>query len=98
MFPLVQPRGAVVRPKAIHVPKKQKWAHILPEKLVVISEKLQLGWDVVYVDGSKNEEGGVNFAGWGCGLGQTMSVTQSYPSLCMKNKQSPKLNSQQCCM
>ena len=38
MFPLVQPRGAVVRPKAIHVPKKQKWAHILPEKLAVISE------------------------------------------------------------
>ena len=64
MFPLVQPRGAIVRPKAIHVPKKPERAHILPKNLVVISEKLQLGWDVAYVDGSKNEEGGVQFAGY----------------------------------
>ena len=62
--------------------KKQKWAHILPKKLTTISKKIQLGWDVAYVDGSKNEEG------------QMMSETKSYPSLCMKNRQSPEPNSQ----
>ena len=49
--------------------KKQKWAHILPKKLAAISEKLQRGWDVVYVDGSKNEQWGVNFVGYGVWFG-----------------------------
>ena len=58
MFPMVQPRGAVVRCKVAHVPKKPRWAYILPEKLAAITEKVQLGWDVAYVDGSKKDEGG----------------------------------------
>ena len=79
MFPLVQPRGAVVRPKAIHVPKKQKWAHILPKKLTVITEKIHPGWDIVYVDGSKNEEGGVNFAGYGVWFGPNDEGNKELP-------------------
>ena len=50
MFPMVQPRGAVVRCKSAHVPKKQRWAHILPKKLAAITESVQLGWDVAYMD------------------------------------------------
>ena len=57
MFPMVQPRGAVVRCKAARVPKKQRWAHILPGKLAAITEKVQLGWDVAYVENAKNGPG-----------------------------------------
>ena len=30
MPPIQQPQGLVVHPKAVRVPKKDKWAHILP--------------------------------------------------------------------
>ena len=65
MFPPMQPQGAVIRSKTIQMPKKEKCAFILPEKMAVIEEKVQKGWDVAYVDGSMNEEWGVNFAGYG---------------------------------
>ena len=48
IFLMVQARGAVVRCKAAHVPQKQRW----------VTENVQLGWDVAYVDGSKKDEGG----------------------------------------
>ena len=58
-----------MRCKPAHVPKKQWWAHILPEKLAAITEKVQLEWDVEYVDGSRKDEGGVNFARYGVWFG-----------------------------
>ena len=66
MFPLVQPQGAVIRAKTVHMPQKEKWAFIVPEKMVVIEEKLQKGWDVAYVEGSMNEEGGAELCGLWC--------------------------------
>ena len=37
---------------------KKKWAFILPEKMASIEEMVQKRWDVAFVDGSMNEEGG----------------------------------------
>ena len=69
MVPPVQPQGAVIRFKTVQMPKKDKWAFILPEKMAFIEEKVQKGWNVAYVEGSMNEEGGVNFAGYGVWFG-----------------------------
>ena len=58
MFLPVQPQGAVIRSKAVQMPQKEKRVFILPEKMPVTEEKVQTGWEVAYVDGSINEEGG----------------------------------------
>ena len=75
----LQPQGAVIMSKTVQMPKKEKWAFILPEKMAVIEEKVQKGWDVAYVDGSKNEEGGVNFAGYGVWFGPGDTRNEQVP-------------------
>ena len=88
MFPLVQPQGAVIRSKTVQVPKKEKWAFILREKMAVIEEKVQRGLDVAYVYGSINEEGGgVNFAGYGVWFGPGDTRNEQAP-LPVHDKQS----------
>ena len=57
MFPLVQSQGALTWSKTFQMPKKEKLASILPEKMAAIEEKVQKGWGVANVDWSKNEEG-----------------------------------------
>ena len=45
--------------------KRDKWAHMLPNMLAQIEAKLQAGWEVAYIDGSKDQKDGVDFAGYG---------------------------------
>ena len=66
MFPPMQPQGVVIRSKTVQMPKNEKWAFILPEKMAGIEEKVQKGWDVAYFYGSKNEEGGGELRGLWC--------------------------------
>ena len=39
MFPIQQPQGVVVGYKNVRVPKKDKWAHMLPSMLQVFKTK-----------------------------------------------------------
>ena len=56
MFPpTVAARGVVVRQAGrAQLPKSQNWAHLLPGLLKLITEQQSSGWDVAFVDGSKD--------------------------------------------
>ena len=45
-FRIQHPQRVVVRSKAVRVPKKDKWAHILPGMLQTIAQKAAQSWDV----------------------------------------------------
>ena len=58
MFPpQMLAQGAVSHAKAVTVPRKEKWAHMLPHMEQQIAEKLGFGWDVAFVDGSRDSQG-----------------------------------------
>ena len=76
MFPpQMLPQGAVSYAKAVTVPRKEKWAHMLPDMERQIAEKLGFGWDVAFVDGSRDSRGGVGrgLLDTGYGLGRQMT-------------------------
>ena len=47
-----------VRTKQAHVPNVEKWAHVLPETVAAIHDKVQRGFDVAFVDGSRELQWG----------------------------------------
>ena len=80
-FPSMQPQGAIVRGRGVQVPKKEKWASVLPGLLQRIDAKAQQGWDVAFVDGSKQETGGVHHAGYGVWFGDNDARNEELPLL-----------------
>ena len=80
-FPSMQPQGAIVRGRGVQVPKKAKWASVLPGLLQRIDAKAQQGWDVAFVDRSKQEIGGVHHAGYGVGFGDNDARNEELPLL-----------------
>ena len=38
----------------VKIQKKDKWAHMLPDLANLIAEKVSLGWDGAFVDGSRD--------------------------------------------
>ena len=71
-------QGVVTWVRAVKVPKREKWAHMLPAAEQHIADKLGSGWDVAFVDGSRDTRG-VEFAGYGVWFGDGDSRNESSP-------------------
>ena len=88
MFPpQMLAQGAVTRAKAVAVPKKDKWAHLLPDMERQIAEKVGAGWDVSFVDGSRDSREGLRLLDMGCRLGREMIGMSPRP--CWSRADSP---------
>ena len=59
MFPPgMHTQGALAWVRAIEVPKKEKWARMLPAMELQIADKVGAGRDVAFLDGSRDSHGG----------------------------------------